>query len=560
MKKNTILTLTLLSSICFSIIFTQTHEDKSKTKYYSLSKAPKLPPSLEAAVALIEPSGNNFLDAEESGTITATVTNSGKGEAKDISFNISPRSISGLNFAYNHEIGDLEPGKNKKIQIPISADFDVKSQSVQLEFLFKEKNDFEPDGIKFTFNTKAFVPPELIVVDGLNIDDPEGEGIVKTGVVVAITAAIQNIGQGKAKNVTVKLKKGRNVNWGELNHDFSLGTLNPGDMKEFTFDVFANKKATEIPIFVSISESYGKFGSEEIRLPLEFKKKVSKIREVALEGIESGNINITHAKGYDIDIEKNIPKTGMVNKDAIAVVIGNREYESGIPMVDFAVRDAEFVKKYLIQTLGYREGNIIHKKNATLSNIKVAFNKLKGYVKKGKSDIFVYYSGHGAPDPETNQGYLVPVDADPNFIADSGYPVNELYRLLNDVNAKSLTVVIDACFSGSSDAGMILKDISPVFIEVDQSSLRGENATLFTSATGEQVSSWYREKKHSLFTYYFLKALQGEGDENKDDKLTFAEIQSYIDDNVPYMARRLNNREQTPQLDTMDKNRVLVQY
>ena len=107
---------------------------------------------------------------------------------------------------------------------------------------------------------------------------------------------------------------------------------------------------------------------------------------------------------------------------------------------------------------------------------------------------------------------------------------------------------------------MILKDISPVFIEVDQSNLRGKNATLFTSATGEQVSSWYREKKHSLFTYYFLKALQGEGDINRDDKLTFAEIQSYIDEKVPYMARRLNNREQTPQLDTFDKNRVLVQY
>ena len=225
MKKNTILTLTLLSSICLSMIFSQTHEGTSRSKTLSLSKAPKLPPSLEAAVALVEPSGNNFLDAEESGTITVTVTNSGKGEAKDISFNISPRSISGLSFAYNHEIGDLEPGKNKKIRIPISADFDVKSQSVKLEFLFKEKNDFEPDGIKFTFNTKAFVPPELIVVDGLNIDDPEGEGIVKTGVVVAITAAIQNIGQGKAKNVTVKLKKGRNVNWGELNHDFSDGII-----------------------------------------------------------------------------------------------------------------------------------------------------------------------------------------------------------------------------------------------------------------------------------------------------------------------------------------------
>ena len=27
-----------------------------------------------------------------------------------------------------------------------------------------------------------------------------------------------------------------------------------------------------------------------------------------------------------------------------------------------------------------------------------------------------------------------------------------------------------------------------------------------------QISSWYRDQKHSLFTYYFLKALQGDAD------------------------------------------------
>ena len=560
MKKNPILILTLLCSIFLSTSHTQTYEGTSRSKKLSLSKAPKLPPFLEATVSLYEPSGNNFLDAEESGKITVTVTNSGKGKAKNVAVKISPKSVSGLIFSSTHEIGDLEPGQEEKIRIPVSAAFGVASKSVTLNFFFTEKNDFEPDGVKLAFNTKAFVSPELIVIEGLNIEDSNNNGMIETGEYVIITAAIQNIGQGKAKDVTVKMDKGKNVHFGEMKSSFSLGTLNPGEMKDFTFDVFTNKKATEIPIFASISESYGKFGNNNIRLPLEFKKTVSKISEVEIVGIESGNIDITRASGYDIDIEKNIPKTGMDNKDAVAVVIGNREYASDIPTVDFAVRDAEFVKEYLIRTLGYREGNIIHYKNATLSNIKVAFNKLNNLVKKGESDVFVYYSGHGAPDPETNQGYLVPVDADPNFIEDSGYPVNKMYSLLNDVNSKSLTVVIDACFSGSSDAGMILKDISPVFIEVDQSSLTGKNATLFTSSTGEQVSSWYREKKHSLFTYYFLKALQGEGDQNNDKKLTFNEIKSYIDDNVPYMARRLNNREQTPQLDSSDNNRVLVSY
>ncbi len=107
---------------------------------------------------------------------------------------------------------------------------------------------------------------------------------------------------------------------------------------------------------------------------------------------------------------------------------------------------------------------------------------------------------------------------------------------------------------------MILKNISPVFIEINNSFLTIGNSAVFTSSTGEQVSSWYRKKKHSLFTYYFLKALQGDADSNNDKILTLSEIKDYIDDEVPYMARRINNRVQTPQLLTTDKNKVIVRY
>ena len=74
-----------------------------------------------------------------------------------------------------------------------------------------------------------------------------------------------------------------------------------------------------------------------------------------------------------------------------------------------------------------------------------------------------------------------------------------------------------------------------------------------------QVSSWYPEKKHSLFTYYFLKALQGDADKDDNKKLTIREIREYIDDNVTYLARRLNNREQTPEV-SGDINTVFVEY
>ena len=72
------------------------------------------------------------------------------------------------------------------------------------------------------------------------------------------------------------------------------------------------------------------------------------------------------------------------------------------------------------------------------------------------------------------------------------------------------------------------------------------NAVLMTSAAVDQVSTWYREKKHSLFTYYFLKGLQGDADVDKNGQITVGEMEQYLKEQVPYMARRLSGAEQQP--------------
>ncbi len=561
--KNKIRYCIIFGVVAFSLsLHAQAYSKQSRSKKISIRKTPKYPPFLEAKVRFVEPSGNKILDAEETGRLEVTVKNSGKGESNGIALNISLKNDQWISFSKVHKIGDIKPGKQQTITIPIKADFKVDSKTVNMNFNFSEKNGFEPDPTRLTFQTKAFVVPELVLVDGLDIEDANNNGMVESGELVTITAAIQNIGQGIANGVNVFLTKGENVFFGgDSKTNFSLGKLEPGALKRFTFEAYTNNRADAILLYASISESKGKFGKPKQRLPLEFKKRVSKISDVQVVGVENSNLDIAMAEGFAIDVEKNIPKIGIKNKDAIAVVIGNREYAGDVPDVDFAIRDATYLREYLLNTFGYREGNIFYYENATLSNIKVAFNKLKNAVRVGKSDVFVYYSGHGAPDPESKQGYFVPVDADPNFIKETGFPLGDLYSLLNNTGARSTTVVIDACFSGSSDQGMILKDISPVFIEVDdKSSLNIKNSALFTSATGEQVSSWYREKKHSLFTYYFLKALQGTADTNSDKQLTLNEIKNYIDDNVPYEARRINNREQTPMLQANKLDRVFSSY
>ena len=74
------------------------------------------------------------------------------------------------------------------------------------------------------------------------------------------------------------------------------------------------------------------------------------------------------------------------------------------------------------------------------------------------------------------------------------------------------------------------------------------------------MSSWYPEKKHSLYTYYFLKGLKGSADMDENGSITAEEMQFYVNEEVGFLARKLNSREQTPGLQTMDKEKVLISY
>ncbi len=264
------------------------------------------------------------------------------------------------------------------------------------------------------------------------------------------------------------------------------------------------------------------------------------------------------------DLERDIPNGSEKNPNAIGVIIGISKYEQdGIPRAEYAKEDAVLLKQYLIHAFGYDSRRIIelYDDEAGLSAFKRVFEEqLSNYIKDGQSDIFIYYNGHGAPDPETKEPYFVPYDCNPVYVKSTGYKVKELYEKLSLIKARNVVIVIDASFSGSTAKGMLLKNISPTLIAVENPIVSLNNGIIFISSSPKQVSSWYDEKKHALFTYYFLKGLKGNADSNNDKQITVEEMEKYLLANVPDQARYLNNREQIPQIIAKDKQTVLVKY
>jgi uncharacterized caspase-like protein len=86
-----------------------------------------------------------------------------------------------------------------------------------------------------------------------------------------------------------------------------------------------------------------------------------------------------------------------------------------------------------------------------------------------------------------------------------------------------------------------------MLMTVDSPVVSSENLIVFTAAAGNQISSAYQEKRHGLFTYFFLKGLQGEADLDMDGAIRLRELDEYVRTQVQTVARR-KNVDQTPQI------------
>ncbi|MBW6511257.1 MAG: caspase family protein [Desulfuromonadaceae bacterium] len=335
----------------------------------------------------------------------------------------------------------------------------------------------------------------------------------------------------------------------------------------------AKKLAEDYPQMASLKIAYDKLlealvaDATTINVPAAGQRKSRVAVAGASDALLAGIGSVAgggEAVNLRVDVDENIPTGKQAGRDDVAVVIGNRSYGvAGTPNVDYALRDAAVMREYLVKTLGFDAKNILYVENATYAGFAQLFGregdhrgKLNNYVVPGKSDVFVYYVGHGAPDPESGDAYFVPVDADPQYLGTGGYRLQTFYDNLAKLPAKSITVVLDSCFSGNSAGGLLFKGVSSISLRA-KAVVAPARLTVFASSRDDQMSNWYDEKRHSLFTYYFLKGLGGEADADNNRKVTVAELATYLDAEVPRMARRLKGAAQAPQI-SGDRSAVLA--
>lgn len=246
--------------------------------------------------------------------------------------------------------------------------------------------------------------------------------------------------------------------------------------------------------------------------------------------------------GNASDVDLNIPQTGTSANKTFAIVVANEKYQN-VQRVENANNDGKVMAQYLANALGVPKNQIFLYYDASYGNIISSLDKIKNIstaYQGSDFNVIFYYAGHGIPDEQSHEAYLLPIDGIPGN-NDINIPLSKLYTTLGSLGASFVCVILDACFSGAQRGNGMLSQARSVAIKPKSTELQG-NMVVLSAAQGDETAYPYSEKSHGLFTYYLLKKLQ-EG----HTEIQIGEIADFVIDNVKKTSVLNNNGKiQTP--------------
>jgi hypothetical protein len=545
-----------------------------------------LPPDLFAELSFTDDNNNGILEAKESAKIFIKITNKGKGNAQELKVSVEDDLLDANLTIGNYSMKVLKPAESYDVIIPIFAGINIKTAEHRLKIKVTEFFGYDMDDAFLILNTFEYQAPQL-VFSGLEIFD-SGEntyainenGLLQAGEQATVKFVIQNIGLGDANDVGFKIRTNNPDIYLEKNQGM-LGVVKAGQTKEISFIISPNKRVTGtdlLPVLLTLSETMGKGNLTDYQLPISLNTRPPETKTLTVNSdfeslkkdfakFEYSSRKFSMNTSNLIDI-KTIMPSNTKRKNSIAVIFGVENYKE-LPPAPYATNDADILKEYFQKRLGVEK--VVMYKNDEVSGFIFddVFNpdngELQKEIVKGQTELFVFYSGHGIPDKSGENIYLFPFDGKVARIETQGYEINKLYENLEKLEAKSVTVFLDACFSGGSRTTETIKAENLVAMKGvkikpknNWAYLNNPNFTIFNSSSEAETSLGFDASQTGLFTYFLCAGLQGQADSNQDKKITSGELKDYLFDNVTTTSRKISGL-QSPQFFGLEDT-VLVEY
>jgi hypothetical protein len=252
-----------------------------------------------------------------------------------------------------------------------------------------------------------------------------------------------------------------------------------------------------------------------------------------------------------------LKRSAASNNDALALVIGVSEYKETNAKAIYADFDAKVFRDYAIEKLGVPNNRVktLVNDGADEKDMLLAAKRwLARLSKQGKTDVYIFFAGHGLASDDGSKMYLLPYDGAPELLDDTAILRDRLFSDVAAANPRSVTVFLDTCYSGTTRGTDMLIASRPIAIRALEQSIP-DNFTVMTAAAGDETAKPLEEAKHGMFSYFLMKGMEGEADANNDNEITAGELHSYVQTNVIQQS----SGSQTPELQG-DADRVLVRF
>ena len=372
-----------------------------------------------------------------------------------------------------------------------------------------------------TFATYKLAP-ELICK--AKFSEPSGNNILDAGEEGKISLEIKNIGEGSVNSAWISINTTKPTAGLVYEKRHFIKSILPGDSIYKEITVKANKSIPDSRVkFKAYILDANNFEFEQIILALETRKLI-------------------------------LP----ISSKRWAVIIGISSYsDSRIPPLSYAAADAKLFYDWVISTNG---GKYAPSRVKLLLNHEATGRKIKdalfAWLKQALEEdvVTIYFAGHGSsesPDSPDNL-YLFPYDTDYQNIASTGFPMWDIETALKRfIKAKKVIVIADACHSGGigqdfdivrrANRGIEVNQISSGFQNLSKI---GDGVAALTASDDKQFSQESQKwgGGHGVYTYFLVKGLNGEADNNKDNLVTIGELIPYLSEQV----RRETRNAQSP--------------
>ncbi len=221
-----------------------------------------------------------------------------------------------------------------------------------------------------------------------------------------------------------------------------------------------------------------------------------------------------------------------------ALLIGNEKY-SHLTTLDTPIDDIRDIDKLLRSKYKFKTTVLT---NANRYAILSALNNLRAKLNE-KSNLLIYYAGHGEVDKVNQRGQWLPVDAEMDSTA-NWIPTTAITDIINTMTAKHVMVVADSCYSGAMTRASLVRLDPGMSEDLKFKWLKtmavAKSRTVLTSGDIKPVLDSGADG-HSIFARAFIKTLK------KNQKILEGQsLYGHIAGDVRKAARRVGF-EQSPQ-------------